>query len=170
MNRLPPMGEMFTPDEIEMTLDEELRLLDDRPRVVRWFAAPHGTAYPAPEVDGLTFSAPWTEPWVQLNEPSRDQLDAVLIVDRADLSSRSGALMVLTRPTPSAKVAWSSSRVDAGPISLGCERAEGPGYRALFPAVYAIPPVPGSDHLRFMVPTPPDGGPAWEVFAVEDGA
>jgi hypothetical protein len=167
MNHLPPISEMFTPAEIQMSFEEEVRLLDDRPRVVRWFVAPGGTPPPAPEVEGLTFATDWLDPWRQLNDPAHDRLDGVLIVDRGDPSGRSGGLLVLTRPTEDAKLAWNVARSSGLPLTLGAEREADPGYRAIFPVVYAIPPVPGSEHLRFSVPAPMDETPAWKVFAVE---
>lgn len=168
-NLLPPLNQLVMPDEFEMTLDEEVRLLDDRPRMTRWWWAPYGTPDPSMRAGGGAFLDPWGPPWAAINDPLTDALQAVLLVDRRNLSGSRGALLILVHPTAEAQQVWEAAAEARCPVSLGAERVQGGPYRAIVPYAWAHPPVPGTPHLRFSVGPTLTGRGTWEAYVPAEG-
>lgn len=170
---LPPLTDMVRADEYTLTMEQELRLLDDRQRRTRWWFAPAGTPAPGPAHDPETtqLTEPWLDPWIQLNDPGTDNMAGVCILNETDASQ---GLLIWVHPTEEARLAWQAARnlpraygEDHAPVpvSLGCETGIriDPDYRVVFRAVFPLPPVsPGSVRWKFRRPQPDT--PAWDVI------
>jgi hypothetical protein len=110
---LPPLTDMVRADEYTLSLDQELRLLDDRRKRSRWWIAPEGTPAPGPRIDdsrtiapGPVLTEPWLSPWTQLNDPARDDMVGVVIVDEADPGQ---GILIWVHPTAEARAAWQAA-------------------------------------------------------------
>lgn len=173
MNNLPLVHELFTPAEVSVTLDQELRLADDRKKEARWFGAPCGTPPPDMLAHQGAFINPWIVPWAQLNDPAEDDMDGVAVLDERD---QGVGLLALRAPTREAKRIWQSTfwpltqRQDGRPpavarLMLGVELPDR-SHRAVFYRVAPIEPLPfEQDVLRFAIERPlyPDS-PSYEVW------
>jgi hypothetical protein len=140
---IPPASELTRPDEMTLTMDQELRLLDDRGRRTRWFVAPEGSPAPGPRTESGALVEPWMHPWLQLNDPDADDMVGVCILDEQDASR---GLLILVNPTPEAWTAWESAMQDGVPRALGCETGidsapPASDYRAVFGRCIALDPL-----------------------------
>lgn len=120
---LPRLTDMVRADEYTLTMEQELRLLDDRERRSRWWIAPAGTTPPGPRTEGDRLAEPWLHPWVQLNDPAADDMVTVCILDEAD-SGR--GILIWVHPTAEAETAWrtdhtSRTEVDGTQCSVPSE-------------------------------------------------
>jgi hypothetical protein len=172
---LPPLSHLVDASEFTLSLDQELRLFDDRTRRTRFWAAPHPTAPPRATTCDGALTAPWLIPWVQLNEPATDDMVGVAILAEDDPGT--GAL-VFARPTPEVCRLW-QAYTEANlrselpvPVSIGAEAAldvpePAVDYRAVFRYTLPLPPL-ADDTVRFAFRRPPGSGrldPGWQVVS-----
>jgi hypothetical protein len=169
---LPPLTDMVRADEYTLSLDQELRLLDDRRKRSRWWIAPEGTPAPGPRIDdsrtiapGPVLTEPWLSPWTQLNDPARDDMVGVVIVDEADPGQ---GILIWVHPTAEARAAWQAAWDDPTwrPYALGCETGirVDPDYRAVFRSVTPLRPIDDAN-VRWKFARPGFDIPAWEVMS-----
>jgi hypothetical protein len=170
---LPPLTDMVRADEYTLTMEQELRLLDDRERRSRWWAAPEDTPAPGPAVTATTapdlarLTDPWPEGWLQLNEPAEDSMVGVCVLNEADASQ---GILILVDPTETARELWQAAwdRTAWVPTMLGVETgiavpAPEVDYRCVFRNVHPLAQItPGSVRWKFSRPAP--GVPAWDVM------
>lgn len=162
---LPPLTSMVLADEYTLTLSQELRLLDDRKRRSRWWAAPESTVPPGPRVEGATLVEPWLTPWVQLNDPQQDDMTGACILSETDASQ---GLLIWVNPTDEALIFWRRALRDGGPVTLGCEtniKVEAPAadYRCVFRHAEALPAVSDST-ARWTFRRPEPALSSWDVM------
>lgn len=82
MNRRIDPLDLVDPRALELTPEEELRLIAADPPKSCWWSAPAGTPAPEPGVrDGL-FTGPWLHPWSQLNDPAEDAMVGMMMMGR----------------------------------------------------------------------------------------
>jgi hypothetical protein len=163
---LPRLTDMVRADEYTLSPEQELRLLDDRPRRSRWWISPEQTPPPGPSVDGDALTEPWLDPWLQLNDPTEDAMTGVCILNEADAAQ---GILIFVHPTPEAEAEWQRAWHSTlwAPLSLGCEtniRVPYPqvDYRAVFRCVLPLRRITGGS-VRWAFQRPHPDASGWDV-------
>jgi hypothetical protein len=169
---LPPLTDMVRASEYTLTVEQELRLLDDRPRRSRWWVAPAGTVPPGPRVvddpPGRRLAEEWRPPWHQVNSTSDDMV-GVCVLNEVDASE---GILIWVNPTLNARNAWRWAWTESRYVSLGCETGiyVDPDYRAVFRQVRPLDPIDvrtegaSRNVVRWAFRRPAPGLSSWDVM------
>ena len=168
------------------------------PRHARWWISPEGTPPPPPAAEriqwtlprdvpwtaeireveepsvraGQRLTAPWLEPWMQLNDPGEDDMIGLCVLDQADASR---GLLIMVNPTREMRIAW-KTYVDMPPDPLGHPRFASLGsetallvpwpnidYRAVFRHAWPAATV-SKNAVRWHFERPAPGESSWDVL------
>lgn len=169
MTLLPPLTDLVRADEYTLTVDQELRLLDDRGRRSRWWIAPEGTRPPGPGIirnndDPPMLMESWLEPWTQLNDPARDEMVGACILDQTDPGQ---GILIWVHPTTEARAAWQAAWDDPTwkPYTLGVETGIkiDPDYRTVFRSVVPLRQI-SDGNVRWKFARIRPDQPSWDVM------
>jgi hypothetical protein len=169
---LPRLRDMINPDEMTLTMEQELRLMDDRQRRSRWWIAQEGAPIPGPRAERTSsgydaLTEPWLNPWTQLNDPAADSMAGVVVLNQEDAAA---GILIWVNPTEEAEAAWQAAWEDPTeqPYMLGVETAirvpePAVDYRAVFRHVTPLVRISaGAVRWRFSRPAP--GQVSWDVM------